>query len=152
MYAAAPDPGLNGQRDHIPRGKILGGSSSINAMVWIRGHRADYDEWGVENPGWGWEECLRAYRAMEDNEAGSDDWRGTGGPLHISANRAGLHPLVKSYVAACGEAGLAENPDFNGAVQEGAGVYQMTIKGARRNSAARISRWKAATSPSTTKS
>ncbi|MFZ1348881.1 MAG: GMC family oxidoreductase N-terminal domain-containing protein, partial [Tabrizicola sp.] len=137
LYRTEPDPGLAGARDHWPRGKLLGGSSSINAMVWIRGHRADYEDWGRDNPGWGWEDCLAAYRAMEDNEAGGDDWRGAGGPLFISANRSGLHPLVKSYVSACGEAGLAETPDFNGAEQEGAGVYQMTIKGARRNSAAR---------------
>jgi choline dehydrogenase len=78
LYSAEPDPGLNGQRDHIPRGKILGGSSSINAMVWIRGHRADYDEWGAENPGWGWDEVLSAFRQIEDNEAGADQWRGKG--------------------------------------------------------------------------
>jgi choline dehydrogenase len=137
LYRTEPDPGLNGARDHWPRGKVLGGSSSINAMVWIRGHRADYEDWGRENPGWGWEECLAAYRALEDNEAGADDFRGKGGPLFISANRSGLHPLVNSYVAACGEAGLVDNPDFNGAEQEGAGVYQMTIRKARRNSAAR---------------
>ncbi|MFA9232030.1 MAG: GMC family oxidoreductase [Microgenomates group bacterium] len=137
MYATEPDPGLNGQQDHWPRGKILGGSSSINAMVWIRGHRADYEEWGVENPGWGWDDCLRAYRSIEDTEAGEDAYRGKGGPLFISANRTGLHPLVKEYVAACGEAGLPFNPDFNGAEQIGAGTYQMTIKNARRNSAAR---------------
>jgi choline dehydrogenase len=137
LYKTEPDPGLNGSRDHWPRGKLLGGSSSINAMVWIRGHRADYDDWGRAGPGWGWEDCLAAYRALEDNEAGPDGWRGSGGPLFISANRSGLHPLVSSYVDACGEAGLAETPDFNGPRQEGAGVYQMTIKGARRNSAAR---------------
>jgi choline dehydrogenase len=137
MYATEPDPGLNGNRDHWPRGKILGGSSSINAMVWIRGHRADYAEWGAQNPGWGWDDCLAAYRAIEDNEAGADDFRGTGGPLFISANASGLHPLVANYIAACGQAGLAENGDFNGHEQEGAGIYQMTIKGARRNSAAR---------------
>jgi choline dehydrogenase len=74
---------------------------------------------------------------MEDNEAGADDWRGKGGPLFVSANKSGLHPLVGNYVVACNEAGLPTNPDFNGAVQEGAGIYQMTIKGARRNSAAR---------------
>jgi choline dehydrogenase len=136
MYKTEPDPGLAGNRDHWPRGKVLGGSSSINAMVWIRGHRQDYEDWGV-NPGWGWEDCLAAYRAIEDNEAGADAFRGKGGPLFISANRSGLHPLVESYVAACGEAGLPETPDFNGERQEGAGNYQMTIKGARRNSAAR---------------
>lgn len=137
MYRTEPDPGLAGSRDHWPRGKLLGGSSSINAMVWIRGHRADYDEWGQAAPGWGWEDCLAAYRAIEDNEAGADAWRGQGGPLFISANRKGLHPLVKDYIAACGQAGLPENPDFNGAEQEGAGIYQMTIKTARRNSTAR---------------
>ncbi len=137
LYKSEPDPGLNGARDHWPRGKLLGGSSSINAMVYIRGHRQDYEDWGRDNPGWGWEDCLQAYKAMEDNEAGTDAWRGQGGPLFISANKTGLHPLVGHYLAACEEAGLATTPDFNGASQEGAGIYQMTIKGARRNSAAR---------------
>jgi choline dehydrogenase len=136
-YSTEPDAGLAGQADYWPRGKILGGSSSINAMVWIRGHREDYVEWGAENPGWGWDECLRAYREIEDTEAGADDYRGKGGPLFISENRTGLHPLVKDYVQACQQAGLDYNPDFNGAEQEGAGTYQMTIKNARRNSAAR---------------
>jgi choline dehydrogenase len=136
LYKTEPDPGLDGQRDHWPRGKLLGGSSSINAMVWIRGHKADYDDWGI-NPGWGWEECLTAYRALEDNEAGENEWRGTGGPLFISSNSSGLHPLVENYLAACEQAGLARNTDFNGPKQEGAGVYQMTIRQARRNSAAR---------------
>ncbi|MDT8854075.1 GMC family oxidoreductase N-terminal domain-containing protein [Paracoccaceae bacterium Fryx2] len=138
MYRTEPDPGLAGQRDHWPRGRLLGGSSSINAMVWIRGHRTDYDDWAAAgNPGWGWDEVLEAYRAIEDTEAGGDAWRGQGGPLFVSANRRGLHPLVPDFLAACEAAGLPPNPDFNGAEQEGAGLYQMTIKGARRNSAAR---------------
>ena len=137
MYRTEPDPGLAGNRDHWPRGKILGGSSSINAMVWIRGHRADYDDWGRAAPGWGWDECLSAYRALEHNEAGADAYRGQGGPLFISANRDGLHPLVGDYLAACAEGGLPETADYNGASQEGAGIYLMTIMGARRNSTAR---------------
>ncbi|QYZ68822.1 GMC family oxidoreductase [Neotabrizicola shimadae] len=138
LYKTEPDPGLAGQQDFWPRGKILGGSSSINAMVWIRGHKADYEEWkAAGNPGWGWEDVLPAYRAIEDNEAGADAYRGKGGPLFISANLKGLHPLVQDYIAACEQAGLPHNADFNGARQEGAGVYQMTIKGARRNSTAR---------------
>lgn len=137
LYKTQADPGLAGTADHWPRGKLLGGSSSINAMVYIRGHRADYDEWGSQAPGWAWEDVLPAYRAMEDNEAGADDYRGQGGPLFISENRRGLHWLVDDYIKACGEAGLAHNLDFNGAEQEGAGTYQMTIKGGRRNSAAR---------------
>ncbi|MDQ2067338.1 GMC family oxidoreductase N-terminal domain-containing protein [Xinfangfangia sp. CPCC 101601] len=137
LYSAEPDPGLNHQRDHIPRGRILGGSSSINAMVWMRGHQADYEEWGRDNPGWGWDEVLKAYREIEDNEAGGDAWRGKGGPLFISKNRKGLHWLVEDYIKACAEAGLPYNPDFNGESQEGAGTYQLTVKGGRRNSAAR---------------
>lgn len=138
LYKTEPDPGLAGARDHWPRGKVLGGSSSINAMVYIRGHRADYEEWeAAGNPGWGWDDVLRAYKAMEDTEAGGDAFRGAGGPLFVSANRKGLHPLVKDYVAACESAGLPHNSDFNGASQEGAGIYQMTIHKARRNSAAR---------------
>ncbi|MFN6951701.1 MAG: GMC family oxidoreductase [Albidovulum sp.] len=138
LYATEPDPGLGGNRDHWPRGKILGGSSSINAMVWIRGHPGDYEDWGAEaGPAWGWEAARKAYRAIEDNEAGGDEWRGTGGPLFISANRRDLHPLVETFLRSAEAAGLTRNADFNGARQEGVGIYQMTIRNARRNSAAR---------------
>ena len=138
MYATEPDPGLNGASDHWPRGKILGGSSSINAMVYVRGHASDYDDWAaLGNTGWGWDDVLPAYRAMEDNQAGSDTYRGQGGPLFISSGRQDNHPLVQPYLAACAALGLPTVDDFNGATQEGAGLYQFTIKGRRRNSAAR---------------
>jgi choline dehydrogenase len=138
LYRAEADPGLAGARDHWPRGKILGGSSSINAMVWIRGHASDYDDWeAAGNPGWGWLAAREAYRAIEDNEAGADAFRGKGGPLFISANRRDLHPLCETFIAATEATGLPRNDDFNGAEQEGVGIYQMTIRGARRNSAAR---------------
>ena len=84
MYAAEADPGLNGQRDYWPRGKVLGGSSSINAMVYIRGAREDYENWeAAGNTGWGWDDVLRSYRAMEDTETGGNEFRGSGGPLHV---------------------------------------------------------------------
>lgn len=138
MYRTEPDPGLGGRRDHWPRGRLLGGSSSINAMVWIRGHAEDYADWAaLSDQGWGWEAARAAYRAIENNEAGADEWRGAGGPLFISDNRRGLHPLTESYIQAAAAAGLPRNADFNGAAQEGAGTYQMTIRGGRRNSAAR---------------
>ena len=138
MYRTEPDPGLNGASDHWPRGKILGGSSSINAMVYVRGHKTDYDDWAaLGNTGWGWDEVLAAYRAMEDNQAGSDAYRGQGGPLFISSGRQDNHPLVQPYLDACAVAGLPIVDDFNGPSQEGAGLYQFTIKGRRRNSAAR---------------
>ncbi|TNC74646.1 GMC family oxidoreductase [Rubellimicrobium roseum] len=137
-FRTEPDPGLNGVADHWPRGKLLGGSSSINAMVWVRGHPSDYDDWkAAGNPGWGWEDVRPDFRALEDNEAGADEWRGTGGPLHVSAGTRDVHPLIRRALKACEMAGLPFNPDFNGATQEGAGLYQMTIRGGRRNSAAR---------------
>ncbi|MEZ5793587.1 GMC family oxidoreductase [Albidovulum sp.] len=138
LYRAEADPGLAGNRDHWPRGKLLGGSSSINAMVWIRGHQSDYDDWESEaGPAWGRAAALRAYREIEDTEAGGNAFRGKGGPLFISANRRDMHPLVEPFVAATEATGLRRNDDFNGAEQEGVGIYQMTIRGARRNSAAR---------------
>jgi choline dehydrogenase len=138
MYAAEPDPGLNGQRDHWPRGKVLGGSSSINAMVYIRGPREDYEEWErLGNRGWGWSDALRCFMAIEDTEAGGDEYRGVGGPLFISKNDDQLHPLYQAYVEACRQAGLPYNPDFNGASQEGTGHYQLTVQAGERNSAAR---------------
>ncbi len=138
MYRTEPDPGLAGQRDYWPRGKVLGGSSSINAMVYIRGHAGDYDDWrAAGNPGWGWAEVLEAYKAMEDNQAGANEFRGVGGPLHISENHGELHPLCHDFIKSAEAAGLPFNPDFNGAEQEGAGYYQLTTKNGRRNSAAR---------------
>ena len=138
-YRTEPDPGLNGQRDYWPRGKVLGGSSSINAMVWIRGHDSDYDDWqrATGSALWGAESARAAYRAIEDNADGADEWRGRGGPLTIRTGRIAAHPLVEPFLDACEAAGLPRNPDFNGAQQEGAGIYQLTIKGRRRNSAAR---------------
>ena len=138
LYQAEPDPGLAGQRDHWPRGKILGGSSSINAMVYIRGDVSDFDGWAAAgNPGWGSHEVIAAYKAMEDNEAGADAWRGRGGPLFISANTRDRHSLCAPFEAAAQAAGLPHNLDFNGASQEGVGHYQLTVKNGIRNSAAR---------------
>ncbi|RUX05470.1 MULTISPECIES: GMC family oxidoreductase N-terminal domain-containing protein [unclassified Mesorhizobium] len=137
-YKTEPDPGLGGNVDHWPRGKLLGGSSSINAMVWIRGAREDFDDWrAAGNPGWGYDDLLPAFKALEDNEAGADQWRGTGGPLHISDTTNAVHPLTKRYLAAGQQAGLPLNPDFNGAAQEGVGIYQISTKNGRRMSAAR---------------
>ncbi|UCI28385.1 GMC family oxidoreductase [Mesorhizobium sp. B2-8-5] len=137
-YKAEPDPGLAGNADHWPRGKLLGGSSSINAMVFIRGAREDFDAWAAAgNPGWGYDDLLPSFKAMEDNAAGADRWRGVGGPLRVTDCTNAVHPLTKRYLAAAQQAGLPFNPDFNGASQEGVGVYQITTKNGRRMSAAR---------------
>ncbi|PSJ60556.1 GMC family oxidoreductase [Kumtagia ephedrae] len=137
-YKTEPDPGLAGNADHWPRGKLLGGSSSINAMVWIRGHPADYDAWAAAgNPGWSFADLLPAFKAIEDNAAGADRWRGSGGPVHVTDCSAAVHPLTKRYLTAAEQAGLPVNPDFNGASQEGVGIYQISTRNGRRMSTAR---------------
>jgi len=137
-YRTEPDPGLAGTADHWPRGKVMGGSSSINAMVWIRGAREDFDDWrDAGNPGWGFDDLLPAFKAIEDNQAGGNRWRGTGGPIHVTDMSPAVHPLTHRYIEAGRQAGLPFNPDFNGEGQEGIGIYQISTKGGRRMSAAR---------------
>ncbi len=137
-YRADPDPGLGGQADYWPRGKLLGGCSSINAMVWIRGDPRDYDDWAAEgNPGWAYADILPLFRALEHNEAGVDKWRGQGGAMNVADVSGRLHPLARRFVEAGIEAGLPFNADFNGAATDGIGVYQITVRNGRRMSAAR---------------
>ena len=138
MYMTEPDPGLGGRPSYWPRGKVLGGSSSINAMVYIRGQHQDFEDWkAMGNPGWGWDDVLPYFRKAETNDAGADDWRGGEGPLHVATMARDLHPLCQIYLAAGEQAGLKRNADFNGADQEGVGLYQNTAKGGFRMSAAR---------------
>ena len=137
-YQAEPDAGLAGQTDYWPRGKVLGGSTSINAMVYVRGDASDFEDWkAAGNIGWGWDDVLTTYKQLEDNESGADTYRGKGGPFFVSANLKDRHWLCKSYEAAAQSAGLPYNSDFNGATQEGVGHFQMSTKNGIRNSAAR---------------
>jgi choline dehydrogenase-like flavoprotein len=136
-FETVPQAGLNGRRGYQPRGKVLGGSSSVNAMVYTRGHRADYDAWAAAgNPGWAYDDVLPYFKKAEHNERGADAYHATGGPLNVmdlrSPNRFG--PV---FVQACRQAGWRENPDFNGAQQEGVGMYQVTHKNGERYSAAK---------------
>lgn len=136
-YMTEPDPGTKGRQSYWPRGKVLGGSSSINAMVWIRGQPQDFDAWkALGNPGWGWDDVLPAFRRAENNAAGADDWRGVGGPLSVCDISRDVHALCQTYLAAGEAAGLGHNPDFNGASQEGVGIYQITTRRGVRASAA----------------
>jgi len=138
-YETAPDPGLNGRTDYWPRGKVLGGSSSINAMVFIRGQAADFDDWKAEGcTGWGFDDVLPTFKAMETNQAGADDWRGGRGPLHVADVSDRLHPLCERFIAAGRDVQIPHNTDFNGETQEGVGTLQLTIgPDAKRFSAAR---------------
>ena len=132
-----PQVGLNGRCGYQPRGKVLGGSSSLNAMIYIRGQQADYDHWAaLGNPGWGWDDVLPYFKKAEHNERGADALHGTGGPLNVmdlrSPNRFG-----KLFVDAGTQAGYPVNPDFNGPQQEGVGPYQVTHKNGERCSTAK---------------
>ena len=132
-----PQMGLGGRRGYQPRGKGLGGSSAINAMVYIRGHRSDYDHWAaLGNPGWSYAELLPYFLRSEDNASLKDVFHGQGGPLPVADLRTG-NPFHKAYLDAARQTGFAVTRDFNGAEQEGVGIYQVTQRNGERWSAAR---------------
>ena len=132
-----PQPGLNGRSGYQPRGKVLGGSSSLNAMVYIRGQRADYDHWAaLGNPGWCYDEVLPYFKRAEHNERGADAFHGSGGPLNVM-DLAQPNRFSALFVQAGAQAGYRVNSDFNGADQEGVGLYQVTHKNDERCSAAK---------------
>jgi choline dehydrogenase-like flavoprotein len=136
-YRTTPQPGLGGRRGYQPRGRGLGGSSSINAMIYTRGHPDDYNDWAQAGcAGWGWDDVLPYFRRNEHNERGADAWHGTGGPLNVADLRT-VNPFSRHYVDAAREAGFPVSDDFNGAQQEGAGIYQVTQKDGQRWNAAR---------------
>ena len=136
-FETVPQPGLNGRRGYQPRGKVLGGSSSVNAMIYARGHRADYDAWAAEgNPGWSFDEVLPYFRRAEHNERGADAFHGTGGPLNVADLRSDA-TWRERFTQAGVQAGYPRNPDFNGAEQEGFGPYQVTHRNGERFSAAK---------------
>ena len=136
-YETVPQAGLLGRRGYQPRGRVLGGSSGINAMCYIRGQAEDYDNWAALGAtGWGWSDILPDFKAGEHNERGADDWHGVHGPLNVADQRQ-TSGATHQFVQACVEGGLYANPDFNGARQDGAGLYQVTQKNGRRHSAAR---------------
>lgn len=135
-YQTEPEPNLEGRRLYWPRGRVLGGSSSINAMCYIRGQTEDYDAWAAEgNPGWRYADLLPLFRRSEDNARGEDTWHGVGGPLSVEDLRH-VNPLSRAFLEAASEIGQPANPDFNGARQLGFGLYQVTQRGGRRCSTA----------------
>jgi choline dehydrogenase len=136
MYQTEPEPGLNGRNIFQPRGKVLGGSSSINGLLYVRGQHEDYDRWRQHgNLGWGFDDVLPYFKKAEDQTRGGDDFHGVGGPLPVSDWRHD-DPLSAAFVDAAVQVGIPRNSDFNGAVQEGAGFFQTTTRGGRRASVA----------------
>jgi choline dehydrogenase len=136
-FETAPQPQLNNRQLYLPRGKTLGGSSSINGMIYIRGNHRDYDEWRQRGcVGWDWDSVLPYFRKAEDQARGADEFHGVGGPLHVS-DQPSRFELADAALEACVQAGIPRNPDFNGKDQEGCGYYQTTTFNRRRWSAAR---------------
>jgi len=135
-FASEPEPHLGGRVLATPRGKVLGGSSSINGMVYVRGHARDFDHWAEQGAtGWSYADVLPYFKRMEDSDGGEDGWRGRGGPLHVQRGTRG-NPLYAAFIEAGRQAGFELTEDYNGAKQEGFGAMEQTIKGGRRWSAA----------------
>ena len=136
MYQTEPEPGLDGRTIFQPRGKVLGGSSSINGLLYLRGQHEDYDRWRQRgNAGWGYDDVLPYFKKAEDQQRGGNEFHGVGGPLPVSDWRH-ADPLSEAFVVAAAESGIPTNPDFNGATQEGAGFFQTTTRRGRRASTA----------------
>jgi choline dehydrogenase len=136
MYQTEPEPGLHGRQVFQPRGKVLGGSSSINGLLYVRGQHEDYDRWRQRgNVGWGFDDVLPYFKKAENQTRGGDEYHGTGGPLSVS-DWSHEDPVSEAFVKAAVEAGIPFNPDFNGKTQEGAGFFQTTTRRGRRASSA----------------
>ena len=137
LYSSEPEPELGGRSIIQPRGKVLGGSSSINGLLYIRGQAEDFDHWRqLGNAGWSFTDVLPYFRRAEDQQRGADDLHGVGGPLSVS-DVSEPHPLCEAFITACEQAGFPRTDDFNGASQEGAGYFQLTTRKGRRWSTAR---------------
>lgn len=136
-FETVPQPGLGGRRGYQPRGKVLGGSTSINSMIYVRGLREDYEHWAaLGNRGWGWDDVLPLFKRAENNERGADAWHGTGGPLNV-ADLQQPNPITHRFVEAARQAGHAMRHDFNAGTLEGVGLYQVMQKDGERFSAAK---------------
>lgn len=136
-YQTEPVPSLGGRTSYWPRGKVLGGSSAINAMVYVRGHPGDFERWGEAARGWSWRDVEPYFRRMEDWIGPPDPRRGVGGPLAVSEVSSEVHPLCATYLDAARQSGLAFNADYNAGCMHGASIYQLTLRAGRRASAAR---------------
>ncbi|RQT68042.1 GMC family oxidoreductase [Burkholderia cepacia] len=135
MYYSEPEAQLADRKLYCPRGKVVGGSGSINAMVYVRGQRSDYDDWAAAgNPGWAYDDVLPYFRKLETHAAGATDPRhhGATGPIHITSMKADVHPIVHEFLKGCGELNLPRTDDFNGAQFEGAGIYDLNTKNGER--------------------
>ena len=137
QFGSGPEPHLDGRVITWPRGRVLGGSSAVNGLLYVRGQAQDFNVWRqLGNVGWGWDDVLPYFKRAEDQERGADDLHGAGGPLGVSDVRLGQRQLCDAFIDACAAAGIPRTEDFNGHEQEGAGYYQLTNRNGRRCSTA----------------
>jgi len=133
MRYSEPQPRLAGRKLYQPAGKVLGGSGSINAMIYVRGQAHDFDDWAANgNDGWAWRDVLPYFRRLETHPAGDTEYHGGSGPIHISTMRGKTHPICDRFLAACDELGYPRSTDFNGAQFEGAGIYDISTRNGQR--------------------
>lgn len=135
MYYSEPESQLANRKLYCPRGKVVGGSGSINAMVYVRGQRSDFDDWAAAgNPGWSYDDVLPYFRKLETHAAGATDpqYHGATGPIHITSMKKDVHPIVHAFLKGCDELNLPRTDDFNGAQFEGAGIYDLNTKNGER--------------------
>ena len=138
MYFSEPEPNLGTRRIYSPRGKVQGGSGSINAMIFVRGAATDFEDWrDAGNPGWGFDDLLPYFRKLESHAGGPSEWHGGEGPIHVTPMRGGTHLVSDAFLAGCRELQMPETPDFNGATLEGAGVYDVNTRRGMRSSSSR---------------
>ena len=138
MYSSEPETEMAGRRIYAPRGKVQGGSGSINAMIWVRGQRMDFDDWkAAAGPGWGFDDVLPWFRKLESHPLGDTDWHGASGPVGITPMKGQTHPICDRFLEAARELQLPVSDDFNGADFEGAGIYETNIARGKRQSSSK---------------
>ncbi|WP_043201886.1 GMC family oxidoreductase [Paraburkholderia acidipaludis] len=135
MYYSQPEPELAGRSIYCPRGKVQGGSGSINAMIYVRGAQRDYDDWAAAgNPGWSYRDVLPYFRKLESHPLGDTPWHGANGPVHITPMKDGAHPICETFIKGAQQLGYERNEDFNGERLEGVGIYDVNTRNGRRDS------------------
>ena len=139
MFKSEPEPAMNGRRLYCPRGKVQGGSGSINAMIWVRGQRGDFDDWKASgNADWGYDDVLPWFRRLENHPAGDTEWHSSKGPVGITPMKGRTHPICERFLEAAHECQLPQTEDMNGARFEGAGIYETNIANGKRQSSSKV--------------
>jgi len=134
MYSLQPERELNNRTLYCPRGKVLGGSGSINALIYVRGQRSDFDDWAAQgNVGWGFEDVLPYYKRLESHPLGNTEYHRADGRVRITQMRSAAHPICAAFLEACAKLGFPRNDDFNGASLEGAGIYDINTRDGLRD-------------------